>query len=188
MGTKSKKKREPKNEVHTAAEAAKKVKALEQANHALLGSVATKFRSPIERRSYDESLSDDTTIIDSNVTQHYYEKYHDEKLRNIASKIEARSSEKLSQIKNHVTTIISNIKVEMLKWMIGTVIVIILGLIAFHFISLSNISAKLSNLYTPKIEQITNKINALEEKVTNYLNDKPSNKGIKDKKQVQQPH
>ena len=134
------KKSEKAQKVFSAAEAAKKVKSIEQAKNGSPSPSATQYRTYTETpKTSDQYISDETTISDPNLTSSYFERYQDEKLKNIAVEIESRSKEKIHEIKNHVSTKISSNKIEMLLWMIGTVVVISIGLIVFRVIVKSGV-------------------------------------------------
>jgi hypothetical protein len=84
----------------------------------------------------------------------FYEKYQDEKLHSMGVELELKATNRISEIKDNVSTSLSGFKTDMLKWMIGTVIFIILGLAVFHFTSLSLISAGIDQKIEDKIAPI----------------------------------
>lgn len=166
--------------VFSAAEAAKRVRAIERVKNGSPSPSATQYRTYTEApRSSDKYISDETTISDPNLTSPYYERYQDEKLKNIAYEIESRSAEKIHEIKEHVTTKISTSKTEMLLWMIGTVIVISIGLIGFHFTSLSKISESLESKFRENFSVIQQQIVQIKNDITIIQSEKvqPVNSG-----------
>lgn len=166
MGRRKQKNKNEPQTVISAASAAKKVRAIQRVKNGSTAPSATQYRAYTEDRASDSYISDETSIADPNVTiPFYYERYQDEKLKNIAGEIESRSAEKIHEIKYHVTSKLSGIKTQMLIWMIGTVIVIFLGLIGFHFASLTKISNNLDSKFQKNLSEIREKIVFLEEAI-----------------------
>lgn len=155
----------------SAAAAAKKVRSLERPYSKSISTGSTRHRSLAEYQTSDNYITDETAVTDPDVTLSFYDQYQDERLKNMAVELEARSSEKISQVREHVANSLGDMKSEMLKWMFGTVIAlvvsIVLGLVSFHFSSLSSISESLSGKFDEKIKHLTNKVADIEATINN---------------------
>jgi hypothetical protein len=154
----SKKKRNSKAESEkpfSAADAAKQVRAIERAKQGFFAPDETQYRAYTEARSSDNYISDETAFADPNVTlPSYYERYQDEKMKNIAAEIESHSAEKIHEIKQYVASEISTCKTDMLKWMVGIVAAILIGLIIFHLKSLSDLSGNLESKFQKQFIEV----------------------------------
>lgn len=179
MGKKKRINRRESQKTFSAADAAKKVRAIERARQGFFPPDETQFRTYTEARHSDNYISDETALADPNVTlPSYYERYQDEKMKNIAAEIESRSTEKIHEIKQYVTSEVSTYRTDMMKWMIGTVVAILLGLIIFHFTSLSNISGNLESKFQKQFSDIREKITRIENSITD--NGKGKTQQVKD--------
>lgn len=147
---------------NNASDLAKKLSRLQRTRNFTVANQETQHRSAIETKKNNGFISDEETDSDPNITSSYVEKYHEEKFKNIESKIEAASNEKIHALEKFLTISLGDFKSEILRWFVGLIIVILLGLIGFHYSSLSNISAEIRREFEGDFQKILLRISLIE--------------------------
>ena len=94
-------------------------------------------------------------------TANYQEKYEDSRYELMESRLNERNTASFSAFKNEISKDWNTYKTEMLKWFVGIIVAIILGLIAFHFSSLNVIKKDLTKDVNESINEKTKELNGL---------------------------
>ena len=73
----------------------------------------------------------------------WYEKYQDEKLSGVETRLNAHASDLIYETRIKLESKLSTIKTSMVKYLVSTIVAIIIGFIGYYFIAFESIESKL---------------------------------------------